>query len=279
MNIEIISDASLTRYLDFLTNEEVFAIRDGRFTGFGAFDPAQNRAAGALVALVLQEHILIKRFFAAPEYDEEEITQELLDAVCNLPDDLKMPLLVYGTEEELNENLLKKLGFDAEESDYSYMEGTLGHFRRFPLAPERGIYDLRPLEEVPPRIVLSLAMKKRKNMSDWMRDEFPDVLWFSEASPICFKEKQIAAALLIEEDDPCITVQMMFGDDNRAIFYCFSALRDVLAGEFAAEERVRFLLYKQEGKEAISELITDAEEKKIRIYKRMEGAAHEFIGS
>ena len=126
MITEIITDETVGKYLGFLKNEEIFGIGNGRFTCIGVCDDNTEDPMGILTAEVHMEHIRIRRLFVRPGCPRRKTAKMLISVITDLPDEMKMPVFFFGTEEETDPDFLAGCGFmELPFSRYSYFEGYL----------------------------------------------------------------------------------------------------------------------------------------------------------
>ncbi|MBQ7706653.1 MAG: GNAT family N-acetyltransferase [Lachnospiraceae bacterium] len=267
MKTEIITGNELKKYLGLLDNMEISGMENGRYTCFGAFDDKSDKGIGILVAESLPDYILVKRIFVLPEYRRKGVATALLKIVTDLPEDLKQPVITYGAKEELDKKFLDAMGFKEVKSDYTYIEGTLGDYRKLHLPAKKSEYKLIPAEKITTNALKKFIfdMKKKKNIK--LQELFVDDDTISDESIVCMKNNKIAAVIMLEESDGNVMLPLVFGKDTKAILYCFSAFYEILSGDFGPEECIRILLNKDIGKEAIEKIIGNTTEKKVLIYK------------
>ena len=268
MQTEMISSDEVTRYLGLISNAEILGMESGRYTCFGAFDDEKNKGAGVLVAEVLMDSIRIERIYVSPEYRRKGIAKELFHIVTDLPENMKQPIIAYGVENEINREFLEAMGFHEIENGYSCLEGKLGDYQKLPLPLEGSEYSLVPAEGIAANALNNFVAEMQKEKHMQMPALFMEYDTFPDGSVVCIKNKEIAAVLLLEEADSNVIIPFVFGKDNKAILFCFSALREELIEEYGSDARLRFLLNKGKGREAIEKIVKDMEEKKILIYRQ-----------
>lgn len=269
MKVEIITDEIMTRYMDFLTNSEIFGIESGRYTCFGAYEETETgkECTGILSAEILPSYIHIERICVHPNYKWEDAVSTLMSVVSDLPDELKLPIITYGTAEELDADLLHAVGFRENQSVYSYLEGTLNDYQELPSPPKKGEYQVYPMDQISINRLSNIALQMRKDDYLQMPESNIDTNRFSAGSPVCMRDDVIEAAVLYEEKDQIITVPFIFGKNPKATLYCFSVFRNILMEEYAPGARIRFLIIEGAGKEAIMKIIQHTVEKQIHIYE------------
>ncbi len=70
MQTERIDRENQSRYLKLLSNDELFANEEGRYSCFGAFDEDSPEALGVLVAQILPAYIRIVKLYTLPKLCE-----------------------------------------------------------------------------------------------------------------------------------------------------------------------------------------------------------------
>ena len=268
---EIITGDELKRYLGLVETTEILGMEEGRFTLFGCFDDETGEAVGILAAEVLGLVINIKRIFVLPKYRRKGVAKQLLSAVADLPEELRMPIIAYGVREELNIRFLSAMGFKETTDDFSCFEGKLGDFKKFPLPGEDGGYSVIPVEMATEDMINDFAMKtgmeKGVYITDLLLREDP----FCDGSILCLKDGAVAALMILDESDRKIEIPFAQGDDPKAVFYCFSALHEELSGEYGPDAKLRFILYKGKGREVIPKIIDNAVEKEMYFFEMGRG--------
>ena len=58
---EIVTEETISKYMEFLGNEEIFGILNGRFSCMGACDRESGQPLGILTAEIHMDHIRIRR--------------------------------------------------------------------------------------------------------------------------------------------------------------------------------------------------------------------------
>lgn len=257
---EIISSEELKRYLGLLYNMEIFGMESGRYTCIGAFDDERDEGIGVLVAELLSDSVHIKRIYVKTEYRRQGIAKKLLQIVTDVPDELKQPIVTYGVEEELDKDFLGAVGFSETESEFSYLEGSIKDFRMLPSPKKNDEYSVSTVDLVPENALKNYIHEKVPEL--FAGDEH-----ISDGSLACRKGREISAVILIEETHPHTMIPLIFGRDNMAVMYCFSALREELLAENGPDARIRFLMNKDRGREAVEKIVANTVEKKIHIYE------------
>jgi len=55
--------------------------------------------------------------------------------------------------------------------------------------------------------------------------------------------KGISALIILDESDRMIEVPLIYGNDPKALCYCFSGLHEELTEEYGSDAKIRFILY------------------------------------
>lgn len=264
---EIISSEELKRYLGLLDNMEILDMENGRYTCMGAFDDETQTGMGVLVAEVLTECIHIKRIYVKPEYRRMGVSKKLLQIITDLPEELKQPVVAYGVNEELDQGFLDAMGFHEIKSEYTYLEGSLGDYQKLPFPDKGSEYSLLPVDRVSANALKNYMLEIQKKKSIQIPELFAGDEQFSDGSIVCLKGHQIVAVILLDEAPQYIMVPFVFGKDKKAVLYSFAVLREELSGEYGPDARIRFLLNKGRGREAIEKIVANTIEKEILIYQ------------
>lgn len=265
MVTEIITEETIGKYLKLLKNDEVFGILDSRISGIGAYDDDSELPQGILTAEIHMEYIQIRRIHVLPEYREGDAAHVLLNVVMDLPEELKMPFLFFGTEEETDAELLSEYGFQEVSSDYSWIEGLLANYREIKAPPR--IYEVGTLDQAPLESVQRFVLESDYDSLLQIPDGYLEEDRFSDASLICLHRNTIVGVILLEETDDSIRVPYIHTKDNMALLYALYVLRKLLYSEYASKAKLQFLMRDGIGREAISALISPGEEKKIHVYR------------
>ncbi len=267
MRTEIISKDTLTTYLEILYNDEVMGMEDDRYTCFGAYNDKNGKPMGILVAEVLPVCIRIKRLFVVPEFRRKKVATTLFNALTDLPDEVRLPVIFHGTEEEYSEEFLNAVGFSEVESDFSYIEVLLQDYKKLTIPEYASAYQLFPADKVPEKSLRNFVLHMQKEF----RTEFPSLFlnseYFNDGSVVCMKSDKIVATVLLEETDDYIKIPFAFGSDNKGILFCFSLLRYELREEYDLEASLRFLVKNNKKKDVILDIVNNPVEKKIHIFE------------
>ena len=265
MNTEIITEESIGKYLKLLRNEEIFGILDGRISGIGACDDETDLPQGILTAEIHMDYIRIRRIHVLPEYREGDTAHILLHVVMDLPEDLKMPFMCYGTEDEIDTELLSEYGFKEISTDYSWIEGLLANYKEIKAPPKA--YEVGTLDKAPMDRVQRFVLESNYDKLLQIPDGYLEGDRFSDASLVCMDRNTIVSVILMEETDDTIRIPYMHTKNNLALLYALFVLRKLLNSEYESKARLQFLMHKGIGREAIRALIHPGYEKKIRVFR------------
>ena len=265
MITEIITEESIGKYLRLLKNEEVFGILDGRISGIGASDDETDLPQGVITAEIHMEYIRIRRIHVLPEYRESDTAHVLLNVVMDLPEELKMPFLFCGTDEETDSELLSEYGFHEVSTDYSWIEGLLVNYREIKAPPKA--YEVGTLDQAPMESVQRFVLESDYDRLLQIPDGYLESDRFSDASLICLDRNSVVGVILLEETDDSIRVPYIHTKDNMALLYALYILRKVLYSDYSSKARLQFLMHDGIGREAISALINPGVEKKIHVFR------------
>ena len=185
MKTEIITEENIARYLEVLSNEEIFRLSDSGVTCFGAYDEDTGQGLGTLSAEILPEYIRINRLYVSPEKRGKKVGTLLMDAATNLPDGMDMPIYVFGTERDINDGFLKACGFIMQESACSYIEGRLSDLIDLPLPQKKDGYRFLTLNDIPKEAIIDFVISSEGDDFRKAADLFMNLEGFSEGSPVC----------------------------------------------------------------------------------------------
>lgn len=270
MNVEMINDDIVEEYLDLLTSEEVFGCSNGRISCFGAYDEDTGEPMGVLTAEIFPEYIRIKRIYVRHEFADEGVDEALIDIVTDLPDEARLPIYMFGTENEIDPEFLEDNGFEKVPSKYSYIEGKLGDY--ISVAASLGDGELKTLNQVPAEELEKYVFKTEHDAFMQIPEDYLDTEKFSEVSLVMLKKRLIEGAILLEEEENYIYVPYIQANDNKLLLYAFFILKKLLFTEFEPEDRIRFLICDGKGREALTRIIRNCEEYEIGIYRFSEMA-------
>ena len=265
MNIEIIEGDIIHNYIEYMTTAEFIECESGKITCFGAYDEETEEIMGVLSAEVYPEFISIKRIFVCPDFGREEVESALLDAVTDLPDEIRLPIYVFGTEDEIDEEIIEANGFMKLPSNYSYIEGQLKDFINLNASLTEG--ELKTLDKIPPEELENFIFHNSYDDLIQMPGGYIDMDRFSEGSLVLLKKHLIDGAILIEESDKYIQIPYIFAEDNRLLLYAFFILKKLLFTEYAPGAKLRFLICNGVGADAIKRIIRNSTEHNISIFK------------
>lgn len=265
MVTEIITEETIGKYLKVLKNEEIFGILDGRISAIAVWDEEKEQPQGVLTAEIHTELILIRRIYVLPEYRDGETGNVLMHIATDIPEEQRVPYVIYGTDDEIDETLLAEYGFSEVPSKYSWIEGVLENYKEIKVPPKA--FDMGTLDKAPMDKVQDFVLKSDPDRFMQMPDGYLESGRFSDASLICMKNDAIVGVILLEELDDSIQIPYIHTKDNLALLYSLYVLRKVLWTEYEPTARLQFLMNDGIGREALTVLIHPSEEKKIRIFR------------
>ncbi|MCR5249685.1 MAG: GNAT family N-acetyltransferase [Lachnospiraceae bacterium] len=268
MQTERIVRENQSRYLKLLSNDELFANEEGRYSCFGAFDEDSREALGVLVAQILPAYIRIVKLYTLPKHRNRGVASTLLKLATDLPEELSLPFYAVVSGEEADPEFLTKRGFVKTDDRYSYLSGWLEDLEDLP----------RPQNLPSSARVLPADRVPYESLSDYVlsfgHDEllqFPemklDMNRFSDGSLVCTRDKEINAVLLMEELDEYIQISWIHCRDSRSLYQIFSVMKKALKSEYDPEAELRFLLCDNKGEEAIEKVFRYRERIPVHIYR------------
>ncbi len=269
MKTEAITRENLSRYISMLSNDEFFDIESGRLSGFGACDEKSGDGMGVLAAEILPDHIRIVKLFTAEKFRKKGVATKLINMVCDLPDELKMPFYIITDRMDADFKFLKEKGFVETESPYKYIYSKLSDMRDI-TAPDNVKDGLKivPINQVSEQ-VLSYYISNAEPDKFLRFPEIPiDFDRFSEGSLVCIKDKSICAMLLIEEPDEAIEISFIHCIDPKALYSILALIKPALLLEYSEETNVRILVCNKNEESVGKGLLNNCVEKEIKILKK-----------
>ena len=259
---EIVTEETISKYMEFLGNEEIFGILNGRFSCMGVCDRKSGQPLGILTAEIHMSHIRVRRVRVLPE--AEGTARALMDIVTDLPEDMALPVLFFGTDEDVDEKLLTESGFTETDCRYSCIEGSLTDFKAIEAPPK---CDIGTLDQVPFPKVESFVLGSEHDRILLTPDGYLERDRFSDASLCCMDSGKVTGVILLEEKDDFIQIPYIRTKDGKALLFAFYVLRKLLTAEFAPDTKIRFLLCDGVGREAVNAIFPGGREKKIRGFR------------
>ena len=266
MKTEMITGQSIARYMQILTNEEIFGFNDNRFTLIGAYDEEKDRPAGVAVAHILPKYIRLERMFTDPEYRLQGVSEELLSIMTDLPTENKMPIYVYGDESEVNEEYLTKMGFKGVDNGYSYIIGTPDHLVDIKVPQKKPNIKVLPAEKVAPEKLENYIFSSRRDEFIQFPEGYLDMNRFSDASLVCMKDDKIDAVVMMEELTDCVQVTYVYGNSNQTLLYNMALIKKLLLDEFDGSMKLKFLICDGVGGDAIKRIFDKSEESDLKLF-------------
>ena len=147
---ESINSENITRYMELLSNAEIFGISEGRLCAFGAFDEKTDNILGVLVTEIFPEYIRIEKLYTVPEYRNKGVAKKLLCIIIEPIVTKKIPIFIYTTD-SIDVSYIQSKGFKKTDDDYCYIEGRLGDLLAQRDARDRGgfLSERRGLRQLP----------------------------------------------------------------------------------------------------------------------------------
>ncbi len=266
MQIETIFEGNLSRYLPYLSNQEIFAVRDGRYSGFGAYDESKDAVLGVLVVQILPAYIRIHRLQAAPEYQDCGAEKELLGIIMVQPEGAQLPIF-YVSEDPEQEAALLAWGFVRGKGEYTYFEGTVGDLRHMEMPPKKHRVAVQTLDRVSVRELGNFIFGKEYDQFLQIPELALDMERFSDGSLVCLLDGKIDAVILLEELDQSVDVSYIHAKNAKSLLYLFPVLRRALQTEYSLQAKIRFLLCGGVGREALGRILEHGKEQPVYIYQ------------
>ena len=267
MLTEIISIANLHRYMNILNPDETIGMNADRFICFGAYDEENGNGMGIACVQILPEQIRIERIYTLPEYRNRGVATALFGMMTDLPKDVDLPFTVVIYEDDPDTAFLTKHGFTELESNFSYIDGTLDQLKDLdvPAKMRKGI-TLFPADHVDiADLERFISTSPCDNFLQFPEYEV-DMDRFSEGSIVCMQDGNIAASIMIEELNDCIQLTWFFGTDAKPIFCAFYMLKQELTLEYEPSTKIRSLIHKGRGLDAIEKMLGVRDTHNVRIY-------------
>ncbi len=260
---EVLMEETIGKYMEFLRNEDIFGIMNGRYTCVGASDGESGQPLGILTAEIHMDHIRVKGIRVLP--GAEGAARALLGIITDLPEDMEVSVLFLGTDEETDEKLLTESGFTETESKYSCFEGILEDLKEMEAPPKS--CDIGTLDQAPLQKVEGFVLGSEYDRVLQVPDGYLDEDRFSDASLVCMDRGKVVGVILLEETDDLIHVPYIRTKDGKALLYAFYVLRKLLTSEYAPKAKIRFLLCDGVGREAVKAMLPGGREKKLRVFR------------
>ena len=271
LNILSISRGNLSEYMHLLSSDEYFGIDEDRLTCFAAVDDSSD-VAGLLIVQIFPEYIRLERLTVFPEYREKNVAAQLLEIIKERPEDARLPIYAFLEDEKELESVLEDSGFEKEDSDYCFVTGNLKDIVETNVRKvlnEPGAKDIKAfcLDKIPEYLVRKFVLKSAHDELLQFPDKTIDFERFSDGSIVCLKNKEIKAALLMEENEDFTQFTWMHGDDNIAVYICVALAKSELESEYGPEYKIRCLCRKEAEEQAYKGIFTKCEKTNIDVYK------------
>ncbi len=261
--IESISDDAISRYMPYLSGNEIYDIVSGDCVGMGIFNSKTDEVLGLSVVRILPRYIRIEKIFTVERYRKLDVATDLLLSITDTPKEANLPIYVIVPEGEADENWMQKEGFTKKASDFTYVT-----------IPLKAMDDLCPPEEKNVKALINEkipADRLKKFIKNAGYDEILQFPGFIEdvKTEDCIaleKDGNLVAALFFDELDDYIVVRWMHSIDDEYAEYLISALQKVLLTEYRPEVEVRFLVANQGGTELFRSLFEECKITKINLF-------------
>ncbi|MBR3305769.1 MAG: GNAT family N-acetyltransferase [Lachnospiraceae bacterium] len=264
MRTEIITEDLCAKYLKILSNEEIFALGEGRMSVMGAYDEESGEAAAVMAVQILPRHILIERIFTLPEYRKKGAATALLSYLKDLPEDLALPVYLVTHRTDADTEFLLKRGFSESKSRFFFLAGKLGDMD---IPENTGDLSCDPIEKVPYVRLYEYSFKDNPDTFLQLPELVLDMDRFSDGSICCRRGREVCGMMLMEEPDDGIQISFLRYDDEAAAEALFSEASKLLKEEYGPEADLRFLLCGDEEKDTIGKFFRYSEEQPIRIFR------------
>lgn len=261
--MERISEDVISRYIPYLSGDEIYDIISNDCVGMGVCDPKTGEVFGFCVVRILPRYIHIEKIFTRESYRGLGVATELLLAITDLPKEAAMSFYIIAPEGEADENWLQRQGFSKETDICSYGSIPLKSLNKL-LPPEDENIKMLIDEQIPVGKLISL-------IKDSGYDEFLQFPGFvedvkPEGCIALAKDENLLAALFYEEADDFIFVRWMHYVDNESVERLLSALELVLSTEYRPDKEIRFLVCNQNDAEVFCSLFQIRKFKKINLF-------------
>ena len=268
MQTEPISRENLSRYLQLLTNDEIFDMDTGRISCFGVYDEESDAAMGLIAAQILPRHIVIERIYTVPEYRNKGVATALLELITDVPENMRMTFYLFTAEEDADTEFLKNRGFVSANSKYSYVCGNLGDMVDLKVPDSlRKDCEVNTLDLVSDKQIREFVFEGAYDTFLQFPEMELDRNRYSEGSLVCLRDGRVEGLMTLEELDAFIRIGYFNCKDARTAYLLFSEMKDLLLEEYGAQAKVRFLAI--EGEEnKIGNYFSKSEERPIRVYKK-----------
>ena len=265
MEIANIDGGNVYEFAAVLSLDEIMGIDSGNLSALGAYDEKNGDALGALVAGIYEDFLEIKSIRVVTDCPNQEIAKKLLDIATDMPEDFKLP--VYSMNSELAE-LLSSAGFEEQESDYYYVGGTLGDIIDIPKPKTiRKGTALTTLEALTDKELIGFVIGEHADEFLQFPEKIPSKDRFSAGSIVCKMDGKLDAVILIEELRDFLRITYCHGKSFEGLHMCASVFKDVLQNDYENDVRIKFLACNEEERDNISQILTDAQIQKVRIFK------------
>lgn len=269
MKTELITRENLSRYMSMLTNEEIFANDQQRYSCFGAFDEESEEGLGVIVAGILPDYILIEKLFTAEPHRKKGVASALLDIVTTLPDGVTTPFYIATERPGIDDGFLKKKGFTEEESRYKYLVGRLEDMRDITVSESmKAGLRILPAYNVPEKQLSNFVFRSEFDRFLQFPETVLDMDRFSEGSLVCLQNDKICAVMLIEELQDAVQFTFIHCLDTRSLFGLFSIVKPALRLDYGKDSIIRFLICDGKGEEGVRRAFGRCHEQPVRVFRK-----------
>ncbi|MBR4514258.1 MAG: GNAT family N-acetyltransferase [Lachnospiraceae bacterium] len=268
MNIEVIHEESVKKYMGLLTADEILGLEEDRFSCIGAYDEESGEALGIVTAQIQPRHITITRLFTAPEKRRMGVATALLDFITKLPEGVRMTFYVIATEAEADTDFLLKRGFTEARSKYSYLSCKLENFAGNAEVNKKDGVDIVTIDRVDPKFLSEYIYEHKPDTFFQLPEPELDMERFSDGS-LCFvKDKKICGVMLLEEAENYNLISMVRYEDEESYDQLFAVMRMVLDSEYAPSSEIRLLICDEKEREAFGGFFEQSSELPVKIFKK-----------
>ncbi len=263
---ESINSENITRYMELLSNAEIFGISEERLCAFGAFDEKTDNILGVLVTEIFPEYIRIEKLYTVPEYRNKGVAKKLLCIIIEPIVTKKIPIFIYTTD-SIDVSYIQSKGFKKTDDDYCYIEGRLGDLKDFSLPSKEKSIVFDTIDRVSVKDLDRFVFKNPHDDLIQFPEGLVDSNRFSDGSLVCIKDGKIEAVMLTEEQDERIDVTYIHSTDGRYILDLFSVLKRMYMEEYTPQTTIRFLICNNKGREGMEKILAGSKMRPLSVYR------------
>ena len=255
ITIKLITPENMAEFVMLLTPADIFGISDGILNSFAACIGDEEIPASIVSAHIYPEHITVKRLFTLPEYRRQHLATALMDVIKSRPKEAMLPIYFFSAKNKEFEAFLNAAGFHEEDSKFCFVAGTFGDLVDM-AAPEDTSEDIKikSIMDVPKEIVADFIYHSPYDELIQFPDKATELPFFSEMSILSIQNKEIKAALLIEESDENIQITWAYGQEYIHLYNCFYYMKKILSLDFGTQTVIRCLCTNEKTKKSYSNL-------------------------